>query len=146
MFKKKIQKSKNSLLPKSSPNSSDSDNEKNPTSSNITSKKQSRIICKGLQYTQNQNYSQNQNQSKLSLPIAKDPVSGFIEKEWTRHSNISKNDKGIDKFMEERLKEFHDKINKVDKTEEDEAIISIPKEPTMKNVAEMDKLIEVLFK
>lgn len=147
MFNKKIQKPQVSLLADSSPYSSDS--EQNPTFSKIASKKrQSKIICKGLQYTQNQHHSQSQNQSKLNLPITKDPVGGFHEKEWTRHNNLSKNDKGIDKFMEEKLKEFHDKINKVERKEDEEIVMltpMIPRESQLKNVAEMDKLIEVYF-
>ena len=130
MFKKKISKSTlgSTLFRESSP-------DPDTFNSSLPRKK----FFKGLQYSQT---TLNQPPSKPTLPQNKD--SPFLEKEWAKQSlNVGRNDKVLDKFMEERLKEFHAKINKIEKNESDEiepppVVVAKPEEGM-----EMEKLKEV---
>ena len=132
MFKKKITKSNVALSPLRDP--SPESNSQNF----IASRK--KPICKGLQYS---HLMVNQAPNKSTPATSKD--SPFLEKEWAKQSlNGGRNDKVLDKFMEERLKEFHAKINKIEKTEE---VVEFP-QPVVTTKPEeggneMEKLKEV---
>ena len=144
MFKKKISKPKSTILSEIQPLLDDSEDIQVSPLKKPTGKP----ICKGLQYCQNQS-QQGLILNKPIPTVAKDPVVGFIEKEWAKQTNIGKNDKILDKFMEERLKEFHDKINKVEIPRENEIscteVVELYKEPELGEANEMEKLKEVFI-
>ena len=107
MFKKKITKSNVALSPIREPSP-----ESNSNSQNFVLARK-KPICKGLQYS---HLMVNQAPSKSTPAVSKDSQ---LEKEWAKQSlNGGRNDKILDKFMEERLKEFHAKINKIEKPDE----------------------------
>lgn len=135
MFKKKITKSNVALSPLREPSP-----ESNSNSQNFVAARK-KPICKGLQYS---HLMVNQAPSKSTPAVSKD--SQFLEKEWAKQSLNAggRNDKILDKFMEERLKEFHAKINKIEKPEE---MVEVPPPVTTARPEEggneMEKLKEV---
>lgn len=141
MFSKKIKKNKDNLLIIPSPEPEQEDSNTAPTKKTSTTRP---VFCKGLQYTQSQGMI---NSSKTTNNNSKDPNYGFVEKEWANSNNSTKNDRILDKFMEEKLKEFHDKINKIEKNEDKElqAVENQTVEKKENSIKEMEKLKEVIF-
>ena len=140
MFKKKISKPKTLAL--FDEINTNSDHEDSINNSQPPTKLTNKPICKGLQYTQSQT-NQGLSQHK-PIAVNKDPSGSFNEKEWT---NAGKNDKVLDKFMEERLKEFHERINRIEtqRVQEDEAEIAVKEPFVLKEEKEMEKLKEVFL-
>lgn len=142
MFSKKIKKNKDNLLIIPSPEPEQEESYIEPAKKNTKIRP---AFCKGLQYTQTQGAAHS---SKPSNNNSKDPNYSFVEKEWANSNNSTKNDRVLDKFMEEKLKEFHDKINKVEKNEDKELTVIESQTAVKKenNIKEMEKLKEVIFR